>query len=258
MKNFGWPCYEGPGRQSGYEAANLSICANLYGAVRGGNCALPCLPSQQPRSAERDVSDWQLFGGRTPVRIRRRPELLSRRVRWPAVLRRLLPRLHLGHGALTAPQPGQIRTFVAAAANPVNLETGPDGDLFYVDFDGGTIRRITYTSANQPPVAVATATPTTGPAPLTVNFNGSGSSDPDPGDHISYGWDLDGDGQFDDSTAPQPTYIYTAPGSYTAKLRVTDSHGASAIAAVAITAGNTAPRRLSKHLPLAPPGRWAT
>jgi single-stranded DNA-binding protein len=28
----------------------------------------------------------------------------------------------------------------------VNLETGPGGDLFYVDFDGGTIRRISYTA----------------------------------------------------------------------------------------------------------------
>ena len=66
-------------------------------------------------------------------------------------------------GADGKPAPGLVRTFVAGAANPVNLETGPGGDLFYVDFDGGTIRRITYTSANQPPVAVATATPTTGP-----------------------------------------------------------------------------------------------
>ena len=50
-------------------------------------------------------------------------------------------------GANGHPAPGLIRTFAAAAANPVNLETGPGGDLFYVDFDGGTIRRITYASA---------------------------------------------------------------------------------------------------------------
>ena len=28
--NFGWPCYEGAGRQGGYDSANLSICENLY------------------------------------------------------------------------------------------------------------------------------------------------------------------------------------------------------------------------------------
>src|SRR5215216_6179031 len=28
--NFGWPCYEGNARQSGYDGANLNICENLY------------------------------------------------------------------------------------------------------------------------------------------------------------------------------------------------------------------------------------
>ena len=145
-------------------------------------------------------------------------------------------------GADGHPAPGLIRTFVAAAANPVNLETGPGGDLFYVDFDGGTIRRITYTSANRPPVASATATPTTGVAPLTVNFSGSGSSDPDSGDTLSYGWDLDGDGAFDDSTAVQPMYTYTSAGSFTATLRVTDTPGQPTPTASRISVGgNTAP-----------------
>lgn len=38
-ENFGWPCYEGAGRQSGYDGANLNLCENLYsqgaGAVAG-------------------------------------------------------------------------------------------------------------------------------------------------------------------------------------------------------------------------------
>ena len=28
--NFGWPCYEGAGRMSSYDSANLTICENLY------------------------------------------------------------------------------------------------------------------------------------------------------------------------------------------------------------------------------------
>ena len=35
VTNFGWPCYEGSGRQSGYDSANLSICENLYAAGGG-------------------------------------------------------------------------------------------------------------------------------------------------------------------------------------------------------------------------------
>jgi glucose/arabinose dehydrogenase len=30
--NFGWPCYEGAGRQGSYDSANLTICENLYTA----------------------------------------------------------------------------------------------------------------------------------------------------------------------------------------------------------------------------------
>jgi transposase len=30
VENFGWPCYEGPAGQRGYDSANLNICENLY------------------------------------------------------------------------------------------------------------------------------------------------------------------------------------------------------------------------------------
>ena len=28
--NFGWPCYEGPTRQPGFDATGLTACADLY------------------------------------------------------------------------------------------------------------------------------------------------------------------------------------------------------------------------------------
>jgi hypothetical protein len=56
------------------------------------------------------------------------------------------------------PSPGSIRTFVADAAGPVNLEFGPGGTLYYVDFDGGTIRRIQYGAAPPPTVSYGEAT----------------------------------------------------------------------------------------------------
>jgi PKD repeat protein len=73
-----------------------------------------------------------------------------------------------------------------------------------------------------------------------VAFNGTGSSDPE-GKPLSYAWDLDGDGAYDDSTAAQPSYTYTTAGSYTASLRVTYSLGASDTDSVTISVGNTAP-----------------
>src|SRR5262249_40182416 len=47
--------------------------------------------------------------------------------------------------------------------------------------------------------------------------------------------------QYDDSSASQPSYIYTQSGSYTVRLKVTDNKGAFATASTSITAGNTPP-----------------
>jgi PKD repeat protein len=126
---------------------------------------------------------------------------------------------------------------VGGAANPVDLQIGPDGNLYYVDIGGGTIRRVEYTAGvNQPPVAVAKATPMSGDVGLTVNFDASGSSDPN-GDPLIYAWDLDGDGAFDDSTAVKPSWTYNAAGNYRASLQVSDGRGATATDAVTIGVG---------------------
>jgi len=138
------------------------------------------------------------------------------------------------------PAPSQSVTEVAlfdgGTPGPVQLKTGPGGDLFYVDFFGGTIRRIRYTAGNQPPTAVIQASPQSGPVPLTVSFNGTGSSDPD-GDPLTYSWDVNGDGQFGDSTSPTTTNTYFVGGNYNVKLRVADNRGGTNEAAVLIAAG---------------------
>jgi hypothetical protein len=122
------------------------------------------------------------------------------------------------------PNPSNIKTFVGGAANPVDLQIGPGGDLFYADFDGGTIRRISFTAQNQP-YRGGDGDAHQRRCPSDVNFDGTRSSDPDPGDTLSYAWDLDGDGAYDDSTSPTPTYTYTVAGTYTASLEVKDNRG---------------------------------
>ena len=72
-----------------------------------------------------------------------------------ALLRRLHARLYLGDekNGNPIPSPGSITTFVDGAANPVNVEFGPDGNLYYVDFDGGTIRKVEPAPLQPPPSA---------------------------------------------------------------------------------------------------------
>ena len=91
------------------------------------------------------------------------------------------------------------------------------------------------------PQAVLSASATNGLAPLHVEFSSEGTRDPDPSDSITYAWDLDGDGQTDDSTDPNPEWTYTANGVYVVKLTVTDSSGKTDTKQTVITVGNTAP-----------------
>ena len=241
VENFGWPCYEGQGRQSGYDGANLNVCENLYaqgaGAVTGPlftyNHSSQVVAGDTCPTGSSSVSGVDFYEG-GPY-----PASYDGALFFADYSRDCIWVMKADGSGL--PAPGLLESFVAPAANPVDVQISPAGELFYADFDGGTIRRIQFASANQPPVAVATANPTSGAAPLTVNFDGSGSSDPD-GDPITYAWDLDGDGLYDDSTAAQPTFTYTQSGTYTARLQVTDSPGASSVSGpITITVGNTPP-----------------
>jgi glucose/arabinose dehydrogenase len=241
VKNFGWPCYEGDGQQGSWQAAGLSVCTGLYGQagaatapfstynhaskVAGESCAVGSSSvtgvAFQPPGGGSYGSEYDgalFFADR------------SRKCIW-AMLR----------SSTALPDKAWTQTFVAGAVNPVDLQAGPGGDLYYADFDGGTVRRIRYTAGNRPPAAVAVATPTSGDAPLTVAFDATQSTDPDPNETLTYSWDLDGDGAFDDSALARPSFTYTTPGTYTATLKVTDAREATGTDTVTITAGNAPP-----------------
>jgi glucose/arabinose dehydrogenase len=240
--NFGWPCYEGDGRQSGYDGANLNICENLY--AQAGAVTAPYYTYDHGAkvvAGEACPTGSSSISGMAFAATGNYPATYAGALFFADYSRDCIWAMLKGTNGL--PDPAQRVTFAAAAANPVDLKTGPGGDLFYVDLTGGTIRRISFQGANTPPTAVIQATPTSGAAPLTVSFDGRASSDPDPGDGIAaYSWDLNGDGTYGDATGSTASYTYTDPGSYVAKLVVTDRNGAtSAPATVTITANNTPP-----------------
>lgn len=90
-------------------------------------------------------------------------------------------------------------------------------------------------TANEPPVATLTASVSSGQAPLVVRFDASQSSDPD-GNILSYGWDIDGDGSIDHTTAvPQASFAFTDTGAVSVTVTVTDNSGASDTASTSIT-----------------------
>ena len=212
VENFGWPCYEGVGRQSGYDGANLTLCESLYSQGAGAvtaplftyNHANKVVPNETCPSGSSSISGLAFYpesGGSFPASYRGGLFFsdYSRNCIW-----------FMAKGSNGLPDPATRQTFVAGAAGPVDLVIGPNGDLFYPDFNGGTIRRVSPI-ATQSPTARIVAVPTSGTAPLSVAFDGTTSTDP--GNlALTYAWDLDGDGALDDSTAAAPTWQYTQPG----------------------------------------------
>jgi uncharacterized repeat protein (TIGR01451 family) len=250
VENFGWPCYEGGHdasgnpvslRQTGFDAGHFTICEGLY----SDGSAIPPWFSYSPGEAVAPGDNCPNGSGAIAGLAFMPQGLGSYPASYDGALfindysRACIWFMRTGANGL--PDPSTRALFALGTANPVEIQIGPGGDLFYVDLVGRTIRRISYTGAgNQPPTAVVTANPTYGAVPLTVNFNGSGSSDPDPGDTITYAWDLDNDGSFDDSHVAQPSYTFQQAGTKTVRLRVSDGV-ATSTAQVTISAGQTPP-----------------
>jgi glucose/arabinose dehydrogenase len=242
-ENFGWPCYEGSNtasaRQSGYDGANLSLCESLY-TPGDGNVVRPyfayrheteVVPGEGCSTLNGSaISGLDFYtGGDFPNAYNGALFFsdYSRSCLWV-----MLP----SNGT---PDPTRVMSFRPGAAGPVEVKVSPTGDLFYVDLNG-SVRRISYNDGNGPPVAVATANPSSGPGPLSVQLSAAGSTDPD-GDALSYAWDLDQDGGFDDSTSATLTRVYSQAGTHTASVRVTDPDGESDTDSVSIQVDNNPP-----------------
>ncbi|MDR6905665.1 glucose/arabinose dehydrogenase/PKD repeat protein [Agromyces sp. 3263] len=131
--------------------------------------------------------------------------------------------------------------------NVMDLEFGPDGSLYVLDYGDGFFRpnpdaglyRVDYTVGTKGPRADLTASVTSGHGPLEVDFSAAGSTHPDDL-ALSFAWDLEGTGTFTEGPA-EISHTYTQDGQYTARVRVTDSGGRVNLTSVVITVGNTAP-----------------
>jgi hypothetical protein len=137
-----------------------------------------------------------------------------------------LLRDHLGG----APAVSQTNARLAAAA----VDRGPAG--FDNAWGAGVLdcRRAILPTANAggPYVTVEGA---------DVVLSSAGSGDPD-GDPLTYAWDFDNDGVFDDATGSAPTFDRVGQdGVFPIALRVTDPGGMSATAASQVTVSNVAP-----------------
>lgn len=156
---------------------------------------------------------------------------------------------------------------------PIDAVFGKDGMLYMLEYgsvygadnDDARLVRIAYNRGNRPPVAVAGIRDSAaeadlskrvyitselrtlqakreiaGQAPLRVHFSSRGSGDPDDGETLTYSWDFEGGRST--SSERHPTHTFTRPGTYTARLSITDAAGNSATDSVRVTVGNEPPR----------------
>ena len=116
-------------------------------------------------------------------------------------------------GANGLPDPAAVEEFSTQVGGIVDLEIGPDGDLYYLDILAGAVHHISYDgTGNQPPVAMRARRPRRGCGAAHRRVQRvDTSTDPEHG-VLTYAWDLDGDGAFDDSTAANPSHTYTSAG----------------------------------------------
>ena len=96
--------------------------------------------------------------------------------------------------------------------------------------------------SNRAPSPALSASPGLVGSGQTVSFDASGSSDPE-GLQLRYAWDLDGNGSFETAggTNPRITRAYTGSTTLTARVRVSDPHGASAVAGAPVRVDSIAP-----------------
>ena len=162
--NRGWPCYEGTTglslRNAAWDALDKPICEELY--------------AEGPGAVAAPFFSYRTRTGATPLTLGENCPVVSSSMsgvafsqlgtKWPKAyqdvlffsdfLRGCIWRLE--KGADGQPVPGSVRVFAQAAGSPVDLTTGPGGDLYYVDYGivngevvpgAGGVHRIKYTGA---------------------------------------------------------------------------------------------------------------
>lgn len=239
LHNFGWPCFENHAHVSDYSAR--AVCGGLYANTdSGGHTPVsPPFYAYQHTSNEA-ISAISFYAGNA----------------WPSEYRNALFFADYVHNSIRvikdSDQDGVPDAIADSSAElfgqgnlgVVDLTDGPAGDLFFVDINNARIGRISWDAnpaqrnlAPSAAIALAPGSLADG-APRTIAFSASNSIDPESG-ALSFAWDLDGEGDFDDANGITASSSYTVAGVQSLTLRigvrVSDPSGASDTASMTIT-----------------------
>lgn len=122
------------------------------------------------------------------------------------------------------------------------LYVGSDGNLYGTGSGGPDGGGVVFRFNLAPRVTLSEAVQILEGDATTIS---AAAEDPQ-GTAVSYDWDLDGDGQYDDGSGPSVEYVADlperdGPGGYSIAVRVTDESGVATIATTSVTVANVAP-----------------
>lgn len=158
-----------------------------------------------------------------------------------------------GDGTVTT---GPTASHMYSTAGSYNAKLTVTSSTGQISTDSATITVQAATVPPAPPTAVISTSSAAGTAPLNVSFNGSGSTSAANTSIVSYAWSF-GDGQT--ATGATPSHIFTAAGTYTTILIVTDSTGETnsantpIVVTVPTTSTNKTPTASAKATPASGP-----
>lgn len=254
--NSGWPCYEGPQRQANYENAEVAICEGLYDDPDAASPPFfsylhreDVVPGEPCLDFRGSAVSGMLFYEGGPY-----PDLYDGAFFFADSVRGCI--FSMLPGPDGRPDPSTATAFMhhSDPYSGVDLEVGPDGDIYYSslftegeesEFEPGAIHRISYFPGNEPPVARLSVDENWSPAgeSLDAEFDASESSDAD-GDPLEYEWDLNGDGVYTDAPTGDETALesFEDEENHTVAVRVVDPDEAFSLARVTVFPGDTPPQ----------------
>ncbi|MEP7042572.1 MAG: PQQ-dependent sugar dehydrogenase [Dokdonella sp.] len=250
LTNFGWPCFEGRVHTGGYSGANLALCNAMYANGDTGG-RTPWSPPWYTyvHQGSSDITGLAFYTGSTY------PAQYHDSLFFADNSRTIIfniPYADANADGIPDPPPDSSATafFGGSLATAVQLTSGPGGDIFFTNINTGKISRLAYcsgcsssTPGNVAPsaaIALDIGSSAAGP-PRTIGFSAANSVDPNSGDTLSYAWDLDGDGNFNDATGLTASAFFGANGPHSVAVQVSDNHGGVDIAQMSVSVGNTAP-----------------
>lgn len=244
--NSGWPCYEGLAPEPGFAFLGLRVCEELYAEPESTSPpffyythAAPVAPGDPcPTYNGSAISGSAFYEGMSYPSKYHDALFFADAVRGCIYVMRADPD--------GEPDPSLVEPFLSEEGvyPAVDIEQGPEGDLFYASLFGGpeegTIHRISYNPGA--PQARLTVDQAWGPTTKTFHFDASASTDPE-GHQLEYAWDLNEDGNYEDATGATVADAFNDEANHLVAVRVTDEvTQEQSVAKLTVFPGDSPPR----------------